>query len=76
MPAQRDLRRGYEILQVHVHGQGRRVRQQEFLFQRRRRSQKDRLLAPLKEKILTLGTAACLPHHLAIVIGGTSAGFA
>jgi fumarate hydratase, class I len=33
----------------------------------------DRLLAFLKEKILTLGTAACLPYHLAIVIGGTSA---
>ncbi|MGM4887858.1 fumarate hydratase [Tardiphaga sp. 20_F10_N6_6] len=34
---------------------------------------KDRLLAFLKEKIMTLGTAACPPYHLAIVIGGTSA---
>ncbi|WMT72347.1 fumarate hydratase [Bradyrhizobium sp. Ash2021] len=34
---------------------------------------KDRLLAFLKEKVLTLGTAACPPYHLAIVIGGTSA---
>jgi len=34
---------------------------------------RDRLLAFLKEKILTLGTAACPPYHLAIVIGGTSA---
>src|ERR1700716_3086131 len=33
----------------------------------------DRLLAFLKEKVLTLGTAACPPYHLAIVIGGTSA---
>jgi fumarate hydratase, class I len=33
----------------------------------------DRLTAFLKEKILTLGTAACPPYHLAIVIGGTSA---
>ena len=33
----------------------------------------DRLIAFLKEKILTLGTAACPPYHLAIVIGGTSA---
>jgi fumarate hydratase class I len=33
----------------------------------------DRLVAFLKEKILTLGTAACPPYHLAIVIGGTSA---
>ncbi len=30
-------------------------------------------MAFLKEKILTLGTAACPPYHLAIVIGGTSA---
>ena len=34
---------------------------------------RDRMLAFLKEKILTLGTAACPPYHLAIVIGGTSA---
>ncbi|MCM5557816.1 fumarate hydratase [Pleomorphomonas sp. JP5] len=33
----------------------------------------DRMLAFIKEKILTLGTAACPPYHLAIVIGGTSA---
>jgi fumarate hydratase class I len=33
----------------------------------------ERLLAFLHEKILTLGTAACPPYHLAIVIGGTSA---
>ena len=35
----------------------------------------ERLVAFLKEKILTLGTAACPPYHLAIVIGGTSAEF-
>jgi fumarate hydratase class I len=33
----------------------------------------DRMIAFLKEKILTLGTAACPPYHLAVVIGGTSA---
>jgi fumarate hydratase, class I len=33
----------------------------------------ERLIAFLKEKVLTLGTAACPPYHLAIVIGGTSA---
>src|SRR6516165_5470440 len=33
----------------------------------------DRLMTFLKERILTLGTAACPPYHLAIVIGGTSA---
>jgi fumarate hydratase class I len=31
------------------------------------------MVAFLKEKVLTLGTAACPPYHLAIVIGGTSA---
>ncbi|MGB3272724.1 MAG: fumarate hydratase [Xanthobacteraceae bacterium] len=34
---------------------------------------KERLYAFIKEKVLTLGTAACPPYHLAIVIGGTSA---
>ncbi|MEM7464519.1 MAG: fumarate hydratase [Pseudomonadota bacterium] len=34
---------------------------------------KERMLEFLHEKILTLGTAACPPYHLAIVIGGTSA---
>jgi len=33
----------------------------------------DRMIAFLKEKVMTLGTAACPPYHLAIVIGGTSA---
>ena len=33
----------------------------------------DRMMAFLREKVLTLGTAACPPYHLAIVIGGTSA---
>jgi len=36
---------------------------------------KERLVDFLHEKILTLGTAACPPYHLAIVIGGTSAEF-
>jgi fumarate hydratase, class I len=34
---------------------------------------RERMLAFLKEKVLTLGTAACPPYHLSIVIGGTSA---
>jgi len=33
----------------------------------------DRMLAFLEEKMRTLGTAACPPYHLAVVIGGTSA---
>jgi len=35
-----------------------------------------RLLEFLHEKIRSLGTAACPPYHLAVVIGGTSAEFA
>lgn len=34
------------------------------------------LLKFLDEKIRTLGTAACPPYHLAVVLGGTSAEFA
>ena len=33
----------------------------------------EKLIAFLKDQILLLGTAACPPYHLAIVIGGTSA---
>ena len=33
----------------------------------------DRLLAFLDDKLRSLGTAACPPYHLAVVIGGTSA---
>ena len=33
----------------------------------------DRLMEVLKKQILGLGTAACPPYHLAIVVGGTSA---
>jgi fumarate hydratase, class I len=35
-----------------------------------------RMAAFLEEKIRSLGTAACPPYHLAIVIGGTSAEYA
>src|SRR6185312_4604325 len=35
-----------------------------------------RMLQYLEEKIRSLGTAACPPYHLAIVVGGTSAEFA
>jgi len=35
-----------------------------------------RLLAFLEEKLRSLGTAACPPYHLAVVIGGTSAEYA
>ncbi len=36
----------------------------------------DAMLAFLEQKIRSLGTAACPPYHLAIVVGGTTAEFA
>ena len=45
-----------------------------FLFQQTRALlNMESLMAFLDEKIRTLGTAACPPYHLGIVIGGTSA---
>ncbi len=45
-----------------------------FLYQQTKALLNPRsLMAFLDEKIRTLGTAACPPYHLAIVIGGTSA---
>ena len=45
-----------------------------FLFQQTRAVlNKTKLLAFLEEKVKTLGTSACPPYHLAVVIGGTSA---
>jgi fumarate hydratase class I len=48
-----------------------------FLFQETKAVLNERsLLAFLDEKLRTLGTAACPPYHLAVVIGGTSAEYA
>src|SRR6478752_9863456 len=48
-----------------------------FLFQETRALLNEAsLLKFLDEKIRSLGTAACPPYHLAIVVGGTSAEFA
>jgi fumarate hydratase, class I len=45
-----------------------------FLFQETRAVlSPEKLLAYLDTKIRTLGTSACPPYHLAIIIGGTSA---
>jgi fumarate hydratase class I len=45
-----------------------------FLFQQTRAVlNKPKLLAFIEEKVKTLGTSACPPYHLAVVIGGTSA---
>ena len=47
-----------------------------FLFQETRALlNPESLLRFLDEKVRTLGTAACPPYHLAVVIGGTSAEF-
>jgi len=48
-----------------------------YLFQESKAILNEKALLPwLFDKMKTLGTAACPPYHLAIVIGGTSAEFA
>ena len=48
-----------------------------YLFQETKALLNEATLLPwLFEKMQTLGTAACPPYHLAVVIGGTSAEFA
>ena len=48
-----------------------------YLFQETKALLNEKTLLPwLFDKMKTLGTAACPPYHLAIVIGGTSAEFA
>ncbi len=48
-----------------------------YLFQESKALLNEKTLLPwLFDKMITLGTAACPPYHLAIVIGGTSAEFA
>jgi fumarate hydratase class I len=45
-----------------------------FLYQQTRAVlNKAKLLAFIEEKVKTLGTSACPPYHLSVVIGGTSA---
>ncbi len=45
-----------------------------FLYQQTRAVlNKPKLLAFIEEKVKTLGTSACPPYHLSVVIGGTSA---
>jgi fumarate hydratase class I len=75
LPAQFDIEAadgdGYEFLFI---AKGGGSANKTFLFQETRRVlEPDRLLAFLDEKIRTLGTAACPPYHLALVIGGLSA---
>jgi len=75
LPAQIDLYAtegdSYEFLFVTKGGGS---ANKSFLFQQTRATLNPvNLLAFLDEKIRTLGTAACPPYHLAIVVGGTSA---
>jgi fumarate hydratase class I len=77
LPAQIDLYAtdgdAYEFLFV---AKGGGSANKTFLFQETpSRLTPDGLLKFLDEKIKTLGTAACPPYHLAIVVGGTSAEF-
>ena len=45
-----------------------------FLYQQTRATlEKKKLLAFIEEKVKTLGTSACPPYHLSVVVGGTSA---
>src|ERR1700687_5581063 len=75
LPAQIDLYAEpgdeYKFLVI-AHGGG--SANKSFLFQQSKAVLNPKsLLKFIDEKIRTLGTAACPPYHLAIVIGGTSA---
>ena len=76
LPAQIDLHLGhipdeYELLFM---AKGGGSANKSLLFQETKAVlTPSKLLAWLDEKLRTLGTAACPPYHLALVIGGTSA---
>ena len=75
--ADRDLRDRRRRLQAPVHGQGRRLGQQEVPLpgdQGGAEPEADGLVP--RREAPRLGTAACPPYHLAIVVGGTSAEYA
>jgi tartrate dehydratase beta subunit/fumarate hydratase class I family protein len=72
-----DLRHRRRRLQVPVHGQGRRLGQQELPVPGDQgRCSTPRACCVPRREAAPLGTAACPPYHLAVVIGGTSAEFA
>jgi fumarate hydratase class I len=75
LPAQIDIHsvagETYELLFV---AKGGGSANKTFLFQQTKAVlNEDRLLSFLSDKIAGLGTAACPPYHLAVVIGGLSA---
>ncbi|MDH3660322.1 MAG: FumA C-terminus/TtdB family hydratase beta subunit [Alphaproteobacteria bacterium] len=75
LPAQLDIEAApggdYEFLFI---AKGGGSANKTFLLQETRRIlEPERLLPWLEEKLFTLGTTACPPYHLALVIGGLSA---
>lgn len=75
LPAQIDIEAvGGDALELLFMAKGGGSANKTFLFQQTRRLlEPERLLAFFDERIRTLGTTACPPYHLAIVIGGLSA---
>ena len=78
LPAEIDISLGqgpsYELLFM---AKGGGSANKSFLYQETKAIlDEERMLAFLREKIESIGTAACPPYHLAVVIGGTSAEFA
>ena len=75
LPAQIDIEAvGGDALDLLFIAKGGGSANKTFLFQETRRLlEPDRLLQFFDEKIKTLGTAACPPYHLALVVGGLSA---
>ncbi len=76
LPAQIDIAAGNgAALELMFMAKGGGSANKTFLYQETRRllDPPERLLAFFDEKIRTLGTTACPPYHLAIVIGGLSA---
>jgi fumarate hydratase class I len=72
--ADRALRDRRRRLQVPVHGEGRGLGQQELPVPRDQGAAQPREPAAfVEEKMRALGTSACPPYHLALVVGGTSA---
>ncbi len=75
LPAQIDIYavpgNGYEFLFI---AKGGGSANKTFLYQKTKALlNPESLLKFVSEKILTLGTSACPPYHLALVVGGTSA---
>ena len=75
LPAQIDIaEEGEDAYKLQFMAKGGGSANKTFLFQSTPSTlDPERLVAFLDEKIRTLGTAACPPYHLAIVIGGLSA---